>query len=143
MTLVLQNYLYTFEAYEKYLEKKNKSAARGASAKKVLESQTPDWREPVDYKPYDFEFWLLFHETPHWDLCFFFPRNNSDPQITQADWDYPTAQSIWYDLLEIFRPLNSWEDPSFYHDGMECLCTVVDMLLTAYNRADYLEDLCM
>jgi len=52
MTLVLQNYLYTFEAYEKYMEKKNKTAASGASQKKLYESQIPEWREPVEHKPY-------------------------------------------------------------------------------------------
>jgi hypothetical protein len=135
MTLVLQNYLFTFEAWDRYMEKKNKHAATFGnrasrfgsafanryqlswrrSSKKTSESQTPEWREPL--------------------------LPTVDSSLQQLDWDYQSAQSIWYDLLEILRPLNQVEDPSFYMDGMDCLTYIVDLLLSTSARADFVEDL--
>jgi hypothetical protein len=112
MTLIIQNYLHTFESWDRFVEKKNKAAQ--TQVKKPSDSHTPDYREPVMPQP--------------------------DPGISQIDWDYPTAQSIWYDLLESFRYLNDWENPALHFDGIETLGNIVDLLLSANQRADYLED---
>lgn len=112
MTLIIQNYLHTFEGWDRFVEKKNKTAQ--TQVKKPSDSHTPDYREPVMPQP--------------------------DPGLSQIEWDYPTAQSIWYDLLESFRYLNDWESPSLHFDALETLAHIVDMLLSANQRADYLED---
>lgn len=107
LTLVLTNFMYTFEAHNKYEDKKMKSS----SSQKRSDSTFPDHFTLPDPKP--------------------------DPHIKSIDWDYATAYSIWSETLRIFKNVNVMEDPGIYLDSMECIGTIVDMLLIAHDKADF------
>lgn len=108
MTLIISEFLYTFEEYNKYEEKRNKTQSQKRS-----ESMFPDYFSLVDPKP--------------------------DPHIRTIEWDYPVAYNLWTDMLRIFKNVNSMEDPGVYLDSMECIGTIIDMLIIAYERSDFRE----
>lgn len=107
LTLVLENFMFSFDAYNKYEFKKSKQQTKRS------ESQFPD---PV----------LTFDVRP-------------DPVIKEKDWDWNSAQLVWFNILEIFRYTNGLEDPGAYLESIDALTTVAEMILGAYERSDFEE----
>jgi hypothetical protein len=107
LTLVLENFMFTFDAYNKYEAKKQKQQTKRS------ESQFPD---PI----------LTFDARP-------------DPVIKEKDWDWNSAQLVWFNILEIFRYTNGLEDPGSYLESIDALTTAAEMILSAYERSDFEE----
>lgn len=108
MTLVLTNFMYSFDAFNKSEEKKLKSSSSNQNRRS--DSTFPDY--------------------------FTLPEPKPDPHIKSIEWDYATAHSIWSETLRIFKNINIMEDPGIYLDAMECIGTVIDMLLLNHEKAD-------
>ena len=107
LTLVIENFMFSFDAYNKYEAKKSKQQTKRS------ESQFPD---PV----------LVFDARP-------------DPVIKEKDWDWNSAQLVWFNILEIFRYTNGLEDPGAYLESIDALTTAAEMILSAYERSDFEE----
>lgn len=107
LTLVLENFMFSFDAFNKYEFKKSKQQTKRS------ESQFPD---PV----------LVFDVRP-------------DPVIKEKDWDWNSAQLVWFNILEIFRYTNGLEDPGAYLESIDALTTVAEMIIGAYERSDFEE----
>lgn len=107
LTLVLENFMFSFDAYNKYEFKKSKQQTKRS------ESQFPDPILTFDIRP--------------------------DPVIKEKDWDWNSAQLVWFNILEIFRYTNGLEDPGAYLESIDALTTVAEMIVSAYERSDFEE----
>jgi len=107
LTLVLENFMFSFDAHNKYEAKKSKQQTKRS------ESQFPDPVMTFDVRP--------------------------DPVIKEKDWDWNSAQLVWFNILEIFRYTNGLEDPGAYLESIDALTTAAEMILSAYERSDFEE----